>query len=104
MKVKVERMNLVKDSKSKVKAFVSICIDDSISINDCKIVQGADDLFVTMPTRAYEKDGETKYANIVFVGNEELYDDITESVLDEYEQKSFDEEKKKPARRSRSTR
>ena len=80
MKAKVK---LLENSKSKVKAFVSV-EHEGITINDIKVIDGKDGLFISMPTRSYESDGETKYVNIVYVNDEDLFGDMTETVLKAY--------------------
>jgi stage V sporulation protein G len=45
--------------EEKLKAFVSIVLDDEFIINDIKIIQGAERLFVSMPSKK-RKDGNFK--------------------------------------------
>jgi stage V sporulation protein G len=45
--VKVRRIT----KESKMKAIVSITIDDSIAIHEIKVIQGTDKLFISMPNK-----------------------------------------------------
>ena len=45
--------------EDKLKAFVSIVLDDEFIINDIKIIQGSERLFVSMPSKK-RKDGNFK--------------------------------------------
>lgn len=85
-------VRLVKKGSSKVKAFVSVTFEkgidtecSDITVNGCKVIESNDGLFVAFPTQSYEKDGETKYSNIVFVDDGDYYDEICDQILDEYE-------------------
>lgn len=83
MKAKV---NVIPNPKGKVKAFASIILEQgALTINDIRVIDGKNGLFISLPTRPYEEDGETKYATIVYVSDENLYKEIEDCVLDEYE-------------------
>lgn len=45
--------------EEKLKAFVSIVLDDCFMINDIKVIEGRDGLFISMPSRR-KKNGEFK--------------------------------------------
>ena len=53
----------------KVKGWFTLMVND-FEINDCTLVEGSKGDFVGLPQRRYEKDGETKYASIVFIPDE----------------------------------
>ena len=46
-------------SEEKLKAFVSVVFDHCFMVNDIKIIQGRDGLFISMPSRK-KKNGEFK--------------------------------------------
>ena len=46
-------------SEAKLKAFVSVVIDRCFMINDIKVIQGREGLFISMPSRR-KKNGEFK--------------------------------------------
>lgn len=54
------------DSNSKVKGFFTLEMGE-IEINSMTLVEGPKGNFVSFPQRSYQKDGETKYQNIVWM-------------------------------------
>jgi stage V sporulation protein G len=68
--------------EEKLKAFVSIVFDQCFMVNDIKIIQGRDGLFISMPSRK-KKSGEFK--DIAHPLNNETRRMIEEQVLREYE-------------------
>src|SRR5436309_9012161 len=68
--------------EEKLKAFVSIVFDQSFMVNDIKIIQGRDGLFISMPSRK-KKNGEFK--DVAHPLNNETRRMIEEKVLGEYE-------------------
>lgn len=69
-------------SEEKLKAFVSIVVDDCFMINDIKVICGKDGLFVSMPSRK-KKNGDFK--DVAHPLNNETRQMIEERVLGEYE-------------------
>ena len=82
-------VRLVKNKESKVKAFVTLTLelgDTDLSINGCKVIEAdKGELWVAFPTLYYEKDGERKYSNVVYVHDEDAYDDMCAFILEEYD-------------------
>jgi|SRR5215203_7292623 len=68
--------------EEKLKAFVSIVFDQSFMVNDIKIIQGRDGLFISMPSRK-KKNGEFK--DVAHPLNNETRRMIEEKVLTEYD-------------------
>src|SRR5881227_551888 len=68
--------------EEKLKAFVSIVFDQCFMVNDIKIIQGRDGLFISMPSRK-KKNGEFK--DVAHPLNNETRRMIEEKVLGEYE-------------------
>lgn len=68
--------------EEKLKAFVSIVFDQCFMINDIKIIQGRDGLFISMPSRK-KKNGEFK--DVAHPLNNETRRMIEEKVLVEYD-------------------
>jgi stage V sporulation protein G len=68
--------------EEKLKAFVSIVFDHCFMINDIKIIQGRDGLFISMPSRK-KKNGEFK--DVAHPLNNETRRTIEERVLAEYD-------------------
>jgi len=69
-------------SEEKLKAFVSIVFDQCFMVNDIKIIQGRDGLFISMPSRK-KKNGEFK--DVAHPLNNETRRMIETKVLAEYE-------------------
>ena len=70
------------DSDGKMKAVVSITIDDEFAIHDIKVIQGDKGLFIAMPSRK-AKDGE--YRDIAHPINSATRDSIQKIILERYE-------------------
>lgn len=51
MKITEVRVKLLDDQPDKLRGFASITIDDFLVIRDLKIIQGANGLFIAMPSR-----------------------------------------------------
>jgi stage V sporulation protein G len=69
-------------NEEKLKAFVSVVFDHCFMVNDIKIIQGRDGLFISMPSRK-KKSGEFK--DVAHPLNNETRRMIEGSVLGEYE-------------------
>lgn len=67
--------------EEKLKAFVSIVFDQCFMVNDIKIIQGREGLFISMPSRK-KKNGEFK--DVAHPLNNETRRMIEEQVLAEY--------------------
>lgn len=87
MKISDVRVRLVQRKDSKLKGVASITIDDCFVIHDIKIIAGADDYFIAMPSR---KTQEGEYKDIVHPINTETREYIIKLVLE-----AFNEEKAK---------
>lgn len=81
--------------EEKLKAFVSIVFDHCFMVNDIKIIQGRDGLFISMPSRK-KKNGEFK--DVAHPLNNETRRMIEEKVLAEYDQ-ALQERGEPPAER-----
>src|SRR5689334_15503421 len=68
--------------EEKLKAFVSIVFDQCFMVNDIKIIQGREGLFISMPSRK-KKNGEFK--DVAHPLNNETRRMIEEKVLGEYQ-------------------
>ena len=69
-------------NEEKLKAFVSIVFDRCFMVNDIKVIQGKDGLFISMPSRR-KKNGEFK--DVAHPLNNETRRTIEGKVLAEYE-------------------
>ena len=68
--------------EEKLKAFVSIVFDHCFMVNDIKIIQGKDGLFISMPSRK-KKNGEFK--DVAHPLNNETRRMIEDRILTEYD-------------------
>ena len=67
---------------SKMKAIVSITIDDDFVVHDIKVIEGEKGLFIAMPSKK-ASDGE--YRDIAHPINSETRDRIQRIILENYE-------------------
>ena len=80
MRVTEIKVHLIDEEK--LKAFVTIVIDDSLVIRDVKIIDGVNGLFLAMPSKK-RKNGE--YKDVVHPVNQETRKRIEMLVFEEYE-------------------
>lgn len=67
--------------EEKLKAFVSIVLDRCFMVNDIKVIQGKEGLFISMPSRR-KKNGEFK--DVAHPLNQETRSWVEERILGEY--------------------
>ncbi|MBT4760709.1 MAG: septation regulator SpoVG [Bdellovibrionaceae bacterium] len=82
--MKITDVKIFPVNEERLKAYVTITIDDSFVIRDLKIIMGHSGLFVAMPSKK-RKDGQFK--DIAHPLNQETREHIEESVF-----KAFEEE------------
>ncbi|HPE95752.1 MAG TPA: SpoVG family protein [Bacillota bacterium] len=71
-----------------VKAIADATIDDAFAIHNIKIIDGEKGMFMSMPSDKWtNKDGETKYTDIVHPVNSEARAQLFKAVSDAYEAK-----------------
>ncbi len=73
--------------EEKLKAFVSVVFDHCFMVNDIKVIQGKDGLFLSMPSRR-KKSGEFK--DVAHPLNNETRRLLEEKVLEEYRRMAQD--------------
>ena len=69
------------EKEGKMKAVVSITIDDEFVVHDIKVIVGEKGLFIAMPSRR-ASDGE--YRDIAHPINSQTRDNIQKMILDKY--------------------
>ena len=74
---------------SKMKAVVSVTFDNELVINDIKVIEGSDKLFVAMPSR---KTPEGEFKDIAHPINMEMRDRLEKSILEKYQSALIAEE------------
>jgi stage V sporulation protein G len=67
--------------EEKLKAYVSIILDECFLVSDLKVIQGPNGLFISMPSKR-KKNGEFK--DIAHPLNRETRDRMERQILDEY--------------------
>ncbi len=68
--------------EEKLKAYVSIVLDDCFLVSDLKVIQGPNGLFISMPSKR-KKNGEFK--DIAHPLNRETREQMERRILEEYE-------------------
>jgi DNA-binding cell septation regulator SpoVG len=70
-----------------LRAFANITIgDNKVRISDVRIIQQPNQKpWVSMPSRAYEKDGQRKWSPVVELLDEKLKKEVADVVLAEFE-------------------
>ena len=69
-------------TEGKMKAVVSITIDDEFVVHDIKVIEGEKGLFIAMPSR---KAADGEYRDIAHPINSGTRDQIQKMILDKYE-------------------
>lgn len=67
--------------EEKMKAVVSVTFDNCFVVHDIKIIEGADKLFIAMPSR---KTPENEYKDIAHPINMEMREILSERILEKY--------------------
>ena len=88
-KDKIIITRFTKQEKPVLKAFFSIQIPQyaGLCVNDLAYFEKGDQRWISYPQKPYEKDGEKKYANVVFF-EEKAMQNVILQALDEYMKKS----------------
>ena len=84
VKAKITWMN--DDPQSAKKASASITIADSFVVNGLSVIESQKGLFVSMPQRTREKDGQKRYNELAHPITAEMRTAIVNAVLDSYSQ------------------
>ncbi|BAK47134.1 MAG: septation regulator SpoVG [Lachnospiraceae bacterium] len=71
------------DKEGKMKAVVSITIDDVFVVHDIKVIEGEKGLFIAMPSR---RNAEGEYRDVAHPINSETRKYIQDLVMDKYEE------------------
>jgi stage V sporulation protein G len=68
--------------EEKLRAFVSIVLDNCFMVNDIKVIQGKDGLFISMPSR---KKRNGKFKDVAHPLNNETRKMLEDQILSEYD-------------------
>lgn len=77
------------EKEGKMKAVVSITIDDEFVVHDIKVIEGVKGLFIAMPSR---KAADGEFRDIAHPINSETRDHIQNIILEEYQKQMTAEE------------
>lgn len=77
------------EKEGKMKAVVSITIDDEFVVHDIKVIEGVKGLFIAMPSR---KAADGEFRDIAHPINSETRDYIQNIILEEYQKQMTAEE------------
>jgi stage V sporulation protein G len=81
--MKVTEVKVFAVNEERLKAYVTITLDDCFVVRDLKIIKGNEGLFVAMPSKK-RKDGQFK--DIAHPLNQEMRAELEKAVFDAYEQ------------------
>ena len=70
------------EKEGKMKAVVSITLDDAFVVHDIKVIEGEKGLFIAMPSK---KTAEGEYRDIAHPINSETRDSIQKTILEAYD-------------------
>ncbi|MFA9466553.1 MAG: septation regulator SpoVG [Velocimicrobium sp.] len=73
--------------EGKMKAVISITLDNEFVVHDIKVIEGDKGLFIAMPSR---KAGDGEYRDIAHPINSETRDRIQTIILEKYEEALLD--------------
>ena len=76
------------EKEGKMKAVVSITIDEEFVVHDIKIIEGEKGLFIAMPSR---KAADGEYRDIAHPINSDTRDRIQKLILEKYQERTADE-------------
>lgn len=83
--VKVESIKPITNAGN-LRAFATITIANKIRITDLRVIQQPHQhAWVALPSRAYEKEGQRKWAAIVELLEDDLKHEVSKAVLEEFE-------------------
>lgn len=83
------------NKKGNLRGFASVEFDEELVVTGIKLLEGSNGLFVGMPAQA---DSEGEYHDIAFPVTKELRKEITEAVIESYE--DYDPDAKKSKKKS----
>lgn len=81
-------------TEGKMRAVVSITLDDELAVHDLRIIEGADREFVAMPSR---RTPEGSYRDIVHPINAAFRGEIESAILERYHEELEREKSETPA-------
>jgi DNA-binding cell septation regulator SpoVG len=68
----------------KIIAFADVMVADGITIRGFKVINGDKGLFAAVPSRGFEVEGETRWANSVVFADSELRERFLSKLLEDF--------------------
>ncbi len=87
--IRIRKINL----DSKMKAVVSVTFDNELVIHDIKVIEGAEKMFIAMPSR---KTPEGEFKDIAHPINMDMRDSLEKNILQKYQSALIAEEAERP--------
>lgn len=82
--IEITKVTKVNKEDSNLKAFVNVTVN-GIEVKGVTVKEGAKGIFVAMPQTSYkDKDGKTKYSNIVYITDESLRGEVEDAILEAF--------------------
>ncbi|MBQ8903401.1 MAG: septation regulator SpoVG [Oscillospiraceae bacterium] len=72
---------IIEEADNRLKAVISVTIDNCLAVHDIKVIEGDDRLFVAMPSR---KDENGIFRDIVHPIDAEARKEIEDEIINEY--------------------
>lgn len=92
-KIRVSIGQVYSNSDSRQKAIGDIILDNTMYLKGIRLIENQENqLFVAMPSRSYEVNGDKKYNDIFYGLTKEVKEKITERAIENYDKKRQSEE------------
>ena len=86
MELKLDKLvKIEKKENSKMRGIAKVLIDGCFLVEDIRILEGDDGLFIAMPSKKIEVNGETIFKDIAHPINAETREKIQKAILEAYE-------------------
>lgn len=72
------------DVSPTIKALADVTIDDAFAVHDLKLIQGKNGLFLSMPDKTWNSNGETKHRDIFHPVTAEAREEVINAVKSAY--------------------
>lgn len=84
MKITEVKIKLIVNG-AQLKGIAQVSLDDVFLVKDIKIVQGKEGLFIAMPSKKVEINGEVKHIDIAHPLNNTFREILSKAILEEFE-------------------
>ena len=85
MKITSVTVKKIDKENSRMKGIASVLLDDAFAVHDIRIIEGDNGLFIAMPSKKIEVNGETIFKDIAHPINTETRQMFEKEILDAYE-------------------